>query len=154
MVFSSLKLLQSPAVSLSSELLQTNNQNHPPHSAVSAFPCSQKLHWSFRFYHEKGTTWYQKKVELNVHSPQMQRHISHLRALCNLLFPRYFSYFLFHFLCQCSNCGVERETTRLQVISLCWVSCCTNCFLNITSALHWFNTRKSKSTGIMADSTS
>lgn len=34
MVFSSLKLLQSPAVSLSSELLQTNNQNHPPHSVL------------------------------------------------------------------------------------------------------------------------
>lgn len=34
MASSSLRLLQSPAASLSSELPQTNNLNHPPHSVL------------------------------------------------------------------------------------------------------------------------
>lgn len=43
----------------------------------------------------------------------------------------FIQYFLFHFLCQCTNCGVERERTRLQIVSLCWFSCLSNYLLNI-----------------------
>lgn len=40
----------------------------------------------------------------------MQRHISHLHCLFSAVPQVFFiQYFLFHFLCQCSTCGVERE---------------------------------------------
>lgn len=59
-----------------------------------------------------------------------------LHFLCNLLFPRYFSYSFL--LSLCSNCGAEQEKICLKVVTLSWFSCPTNHLLIVTSVLHWF----------------
>lgn len=59
-----------------------------------------------------------------------------LHFLCNLLFPRYFSYSFL--LSLRSNFGAEQEKICLKVVGLSLFSCHTNRLLIVTSVLHWF----------------